>query len=226
MELAASAAAIGFTDLVMLGYRDSGMKDSEANNNPASFHMAPMDEAVGRVVAEIRRTRPQVILTYGDEQSGYPHPDHVKVHDISQPAFERAGDPSWYPDAGDPFQPSKLYYTVWSRERTLAWHTKFLEFELESPFDDKWFARPGQDDRVTTKIALTAESWAVRRAALLAHETQIDPHEKFWFGLPDEAQWAAYPWEDWILALSTVGYPAEGETESDLFAGVRSEVDA
>jgi mycothiol S-conjugate amidase len=193
------------------------MPDSEANARPESFHMAPLDEAIGRLVAEIRRTRPQVIITYGDEQSGYPHPDHLKVHDISAPAFERAGDPAWYPEAGEPWQPSKLYYTVWSRARVVAWHQAFSDLGLQSPFDDKWFERPSHDHRITTKIPLTAELWAVRRAALLAHESQIDPDEKFWFGLPDEVQWSTYPWEDWVLALSLVGMPAEGEVEHDLF---------
>ena len=81
----------------MLGYRDSGMPDTEANANPASFHQAPIDEATGRLVAIIRRERPQVLITYGDDQRGYPHPDHLRVHDISVLAFERAGDPDVVP---------------------------------------------------------------------------------------------------------------------------------
>src|SRR3546814_6926014 len=72
----------------MLGYRDSGMPDSEANARPEAFANADFDEAVGRLVAEIRRTRPQVVITYGDEQQGYPHPDHLRVHDITHPRSE------------------------------------------------------------------------------------------------------------------------------------------
>ena len=117
------------------------MPDSEAISRPGAFAAAPLDEAVGRLVAEIRRVRPQVIVTYGDDHSGYPHPDHIRVHDISVAAFEQAGDPDAYPEAGEPFQPLKLYYTVWSRQRILETHAKFLELGLESPFDDKWFER-------------------------------------------------------------------------------------
>ena len=36
-EVAASARIIGYDELVMLGYRDSGMPDSEANNDPRCF---------------------------------------------------------------------------------------------------------------------------------------------------------------------------------------------
>jgi mycothiol S-conjugate amidase len=71
-ELAASAAVIGFDAVEMLGYRDSGMADTEPNNHPDCFHQADLDEAVGRLVEIIRRTRSQVIITYGDDQAGYP----------------------------------------------------------------------------------------------------------------------------------------------------------
>ena len=220
LELARSAEVIGFDEVVMLGYRDSGMKDSPANDDPASFHQADFDLAVGRLVAEIRRTRPQVIITYNDDQQGYPHPDHLKVHDISLPAFTRAGDPGWYPDLGEPWQPLKLYYTVWSRRRLLAVHEALVALRGSSPFDETWFERPDQDGRITTQIPVADYLWA-RSGALRAHATQVDPSEPFWFGLSDEELADAYPYEDWILARSLVGQPEPGTVEDDLFAGVR-----
>ncbi|MFM8388099.1 MAG: PIG-L family deacetylase, partial [Actinomycetota bacterium] len=96
-ELARSAEVIGFHAVHMLGYRDSGMQGAESNNHPDCFHMAPLDEATERLVAIIRTERPQVIITYNDDQSSSPHHDHLKVHDISIAAFQRAGDPMWYP---------------------------------------------------------------------------------------------------------------------------------
>ncbi len=137
-ELKASTDIIGYDETVLLGYRDSGMPDSEANARPDSFAQAPLDEAVERLVAVIRRERPQVIITYGDNQTEYPHPDHLRVHEISVLAFDSAGDPDRFPDAGPPFAPDKLYYSVWSGERFRQIHEKFEELGLESPFDDKW----------------------------------------------------------------------------------------
>jgi len=218
-ELAESARIIGFDDVIMLGYRDSGMVDTEPNSNPASFHLAPMDEAVGRLVEVIRRTKPQVIITYNDDQSGYPHPDHLKVHDISIPAFERAGDPTWYPEAGPPFQPSKLYYTMWTRGRLHAVHEALLRLRGSSPYDDEWLARPSSDDRITTRLDVSGYLWA-RSGALRAHATQVDPDEPFWFGLSDDELAEVYPYEDWVLASSHVRPLAEGEIEDDLFAGI------
>jgi len=215
-ELEAASALIGYDELVLLGYRDSGMPDSEANARPDAFANADLDEAVARLVKIIRREQPQVILTYGDDQQGYPHPDHLRVHDISLPAFDLAGDHTYRPDLGEPFTPLKMYYSVWSRARVEATHKKFVELGLESPFSDDWFTRPSQDDRVTTSIDI--EPWFdVRLEALLAHATQVDPESAFWFGLPREIARTVHPFEDYILAHSRVD---TSMPETDLFEGI------
>ena len=215
-ELEAASALIGYDEVILLGYRDSGMPDSEANARPEAFANADLDEAVARLVEIIRRECPQVILTYGDDQQGYPHPDHLRVHDISVPAFELAGDSSYRPDLGEPFTPLKMYYSVWSRARIAATHEKFLELGLESPFSDDWFTRPSQDERVTTSIDI-GPWFDVRLEALLAHATQVDPDSAFWFGLPREIARSVHPYEDYILAHSRV---ATSVPETDLFAGI------
>lgn len=216
-ELARAAAIIGYDEVVMLGYRDSGMPDTPENGHAEAFANADLDEAVGRLVAIIRRERPQVIITYADDQQGYPHPDHLRVHDITVPAFERAGDPAQYPEAGEPWQPSKMYYSLWSKRRTEALHRRFVELGLESPFDDAWFSRPWMDHRITSEIDVGAYG-DVRGEALLAHATQIDPESPFWFGLPPEEMAKLNRQEDYILAKSLVETP---KPESDLFAGLR-----
>jgi mycothiol S-conjugate amidase len=219
-ELDAAAAIIGYDTVYRLGYRDSGMPDTETNRHPESFAQADLHDAVGRLVGIIREQRPHVIVTYSDDQQGYQHPDHIRVNDISVPAFELAADPKAYPDKGEPWQPLKLYYTTWSRERVLAMHAKFLELGLESPYDDRWFTRPSDDGKITTRVDIK-EFYGVRSRALLAHATQVDPEERFWFGLPDDAAADAYPWDDYVLARSLV--PTD-VPEDDLFAGVRESV--
>ena len=217
-ELTRATEIIGYDEVVLLGYRDSGMADSPSNANPECFAAAEEAEAVGRLVAVIRRERPQVLIIYPDDQQGYPHPDHLRVHDIGVVAFDAAADPDAFPEAGPPWQPLKLYYSAWARARMVAIHQKFLELGMESPFDEKWFDRPGLDERVTTKIDVSA--WDdIRREALLAHATQIDPNSPFWFGLPPEVT-SVYPWEDYILARSLVDAPPTFP-EDDLFAGIR-----
>ena len=230
-ELAEAAEIIGYDEVVMLGYRDSGMKDSDHNARPEAFANADPYEAVGRLVAIIRRVRPQVIVTYPDARGEYDHPDHVQVHDVSVPAFHAAGDPDSYPEAGPVWQPSKLYYTMWSRARIAGLHEKFLELGLDSPYDEWWFERPSKDHLITTQVS-TIDYWDVRGEALLAHATQIDPASKFWFGLPDDVARTVHPFDDYRLGACYVdGYsvdpssalPAEGH-EDDLFAGIRTGV--
>lgn len=221
-ELKAATTVIGFSVVEMLDYRDSGMPDSPANANPASFHMADVDEATGRLVRFIRTHRPQVMITYGDDQRGYPHPDHLKVHDISVLAFDRAGDDEWYPDAGPTWQPLKLYYSVWSRKRLLTVHEALLRLRGSSPYDEKWFERPDLDDRITTKLHVGEYLWA-RSGALRAHKTQVDENEAFWFGLSDDELATVYPYEEWVLARNLVPSDRRSEgLEDDLFAGIRA----
>ena len=115
---------IGYDELYLLGYRDSGMPDTEHNAHPENFANADLDEAVGRLVRIIRRR-----ASAGDHHlprrppAGTPHPDHIRVHEISVLAFDRSGDPEWYPDAGEPWQLLKLYYSSgFSRARVQAMH--------------------------------------------------------------------------------------------------------
>lgn len=221
-ELDRAAEIIGYDQVIHLGYRDSGMPETEANAHPEAFANADLDEAVGQLVAIIRRERPQVVVTYGDDQSGYPHPDHLMVHDVSMPAVERAADPAWYPEAGEPHRVDKVYWTGWSRARIVAMHEMFIELGKESPYDDRWFERPDQDHRITTRVH-TGEWADVRWEALLAHETQIDPESPFWFGLPREVAATVHPWDEYILAVSHVD---SDESQGDLFDGVVAGVSA
>ncbi|MHB8682352.1 MAG: mycothiol conjugate amidase Mca [Acidimicrobiales bacterium] len=219
-ELADAAAVIGYDEVVMLGYRDSGMPDSPANTDPRSFARAPLEEAVGRLVEVIRRERPQVIVTYDEDQSGYPHPDHIRVHEISVAAFDAAGDAGAFAGTGEAWQPSKLYYVGWSGKRIMALHEKFVELGLESPFDEGWRERAAtQVKPYSTEIDVSGYA-DVRRDALLAHATQVDPNSPFWFGLPPEVARDVHPVDEYILARSS-GPADVGAVEDDLFTGVR-----
>ncbi len=215
-ELERAARVIGYDELVMLGYRDSGMPDSVANSHPGSFAQAPLEEAVERLVRVIRRVRPQVIVTYPEEQGGYRHPDHLRVNEISVHAFEASGNPDLYPLAGPPFSPSKLYYSVWAKGQFLARHAKFVEMGIESPYSEEmfkaWFER--EEIPSTTRIDLNGFT-DVRRKALLAHETQIDPASNFWFGLPEEIEEEIFSYDLYALARSVVALPER--QEDDLF---------
>ena len=227
-ELARAAEIIGYDEVVYLGYRDSGMPDSEANADPRSFAAAPLDGAVGRLVEIIRRERPQVVVTYPKDQSGYPHPDHLRVNEISEYAFDAAGDPDRYPEAGAVWQPSRLCYVRWSAKRMLAMHNKFLELGLDSPYADDRLARWLESEAARheggppefPQIVVDVRGFvAVAREALLAHATQVDPNSRHWFGLPAEIADELHPFEEYDVARDLTRGIGDG---TDLFAGIES----
>ena len=222
-ELRESVRILGYGSLHLLGYRDSGMPGTEPNEHLENFANADLDEAVGRLVKIIRAERPQVILTYGEDHSRYPHPDHIRVHEITLPAFDRAADPSWYPEAGPPFQPLKLYYTGgMSRARLVAFHQWYLNKGEESPYAE-WLERFPADapERNTTRIDV-GDYLEAARASLIAHRTQIDP-EGGWFRVPIDVSRELYPWEHYVRARSLVEVPVDADGfEDDLFAGIRT----
>ncbi len=217
-ELAAATSIIGYDQVVHLGYRDSGMKDSAANADPECFHQAPLEEATEKLVAIIRQERPQVLVTYPDVQEQYPHPDHLKVHDVSMAAYLAAGDPTKFPAAGPPHEVTKLFYVTWPAERVRAMHQMFLELGLESPYDEAFLARlDNYVDDTTHKVDISGFGH-IRELSLKAHATQIDPNSKWWFGLPSSVQAEIYPFEHYRLAHSRLDNAVE--TGDDLFEGI------
>ena len=209
-----------------LGFTDSGLPEGDPLPPlpEGCFALKSLAEASHPLVRAVREFRPHVMLTY-DEGGGYPHPDHIKTHQVSVEAFEAAADPDRYPGTGDPWQPLKLYYfATFHKERITALHEGMLRRGLESPYaewlerwEDRADGRPMFD--ITTRVQC-ADFFGIRDQALIAHATQIDP-ESSWFACPVEVQRAAWPTEDYHLARSVVDTE---RPEDDLFAGVRERV--
>lgn len=204
-----------------LGWVDSGWPEGDPKPPlpEGCFALVPLEEAAAPLVKLIRAFRPHVLTTY-DENGGYPHPDHIKCHEISMHAFRAAADPEQYPELGEPWEVRKVYYHhSFSYARMSAIHEAMLRHGLESPYEERiktWEVDPEREKRTTTRVPC-ADYFEVRDAALLAHATQIDPNG-FWFAVPHEIQAEAWPTEDFELVHSTV------ETilpEDDLFAGLR-----
>jgi len=110
-ELSCAAHQLGLAQVGFLGYRDSGMPGSLDNQNPEALVAHPLDEVAGRIVKHIRDLRPDVVVTF-DPIGGYRHPDHIHIHQATTLAFERSGDPGFHPEAGVPFKPEALFYSI------------------------------------------------------------------------------------------------------------------
>jgi mycothiol S-conjugate amidase len=204
-----------------LGYQDSGMND-DGSVPPNSFADVPVQISAEPVVRLIRDFRPQVLITY-DENGGYPHPDHIRCHDVSMEAYRAAADPTRYPDAGAPWQVDKLYYDrIFNLERIDAMFLELSVKEPESPLlEPLGAAREWMKDypKLATTHVPVGDFLEVRDAALRAHASQVSPTSSFFFW-PNDLIREAWPYEDFQLVESKVDTVIP---ESDLFAGVRDE---
>jgi mycothiol S-conjugate amidase len=207
-----------------LGFVDSGLPEGDPLPPlpDGCFALQKLEDAAAPLVQAIREFRPQVILTY-DENGGYPHPDHVKTHEVTVEAFDAAADPDRYPGAGAPWQPLKMYYfATFHKARLTALHEELLRRGLESPYGEwleRWDDRGRSELEITTRVPC-GDFFSVRDQALIAHATQIDPKGS-WFACPLDVQQAAWPTEDYQLARSLVDTKIP---EEDLFAGLREKV--
>ena len=229
-EMAEAARILGVKH-AWLGFMDSGLPepDEDGVRPPLPddcFAVLPLDEATEPLVRLVRDFRPHVMTTY-DENGGYPHPDHIRTHEVSMRAFEAAGDPTQFPGTGEPWQPAKLYYNLtFHKLRLEALHQACLDEGVESPYGDwlaTWEDKPEDAARLTTRVEC-GEWFEARDAALKAHATQVDPDGR-WFHMSTDTQRRVWPTDDFQLAISLVPEVRDGDYERDLFAGLPDAAD-
>lgn len=220
-EMARAAQILGI-DHMWLGFEDSGFPDPESDEEPprGSFAAIDLADATAPLVEVVRKFRPHVMVAY-DEVGGYPHPDHIRAHEIAVRAYEQAADLA-VEVPGEPWAVAKLYYDVtFHLERMVRLHEAVLADGGESPYTEwleNWKDRPPKSDRITTRVPC-ADQFELREAALRAHATQVDP-DGMWFKIPLAMHKQVWPTEDFELAATRV--PVE-LPETDLFAGLESE---
>ncbi|MFF9286436.1 PIG-L deacetylase family protein [Streptomyces griseosporeus] len=106
-ELARALAVLGAGPPRLLGYNDA--RNPKAAPGQPRLVDAPLDEAVGRLVAHIRDFRPDIVVSHDALGQLTGHPDHIRTHQITLLAVEAAGLPHLHPEAGAPWQATALY---------------------------------------------------------------------------------------------------------------------
>jgi LmbE family N-acetylglucosaminyl deacetylase len=216
-ELQNACTILGVSVIRLLGYRDSGMLDTPANQHPEAFCNADPAEAAGRLVKVIRELKPHVMVI---EPPGglYPHPDHVMSHSVGLDAYHAAGDGDAYPEAGPAWQVAKLYAGAQIDDG--RWDELLPEFKaagLDVSWMERHAERPRNPGPETATVALDVAPYTeIQRRALQAHRTQI-PADSFWMRLPEDLRRRAF-----ATAYFTRMHPAAapGEREQDLLDGL------
>ncbi|MCW5849078.1 MAG: PIG-L family deacetylase [Anaerolineae bacterium] len=212
-EVGAAAAALGVSDVRFLGFRDSGMAGTPANDDPRSFTQASANEAVSRLVALLRDVQPDVVITH-DPTGGYGHPDHLACHRHMTQAVEVAGDPAQFPEHGPAWSVARFYWMVMARSWFLTMREQMAALGEESGFEGFDLNRFGyDDDQITTVIDVSAYLDAKNRA-FEAHQTQFGGDNRF-RRLPDDVIHRMMSTENFVMARPA---PAPGAPRSaDLF---------
>ena len=220
-EMHSARDIIGFEHR-WLGYQDSGLPPTGDPVPSMSFADVSAEVSAEVLVRLVREFKPHVMITY-NEQGGYPHPDHIRCHEISKIAWDVAGDPEAYPEAGEPWEITKLYYeSIFNTERVNRVYAVLQERDPGSPLVAQFaamierFARRPND--VTARVEV-GKFFERRDDALRAHASQVAPESSFFFW-PNELQREAWPFEDYRLAASRV---VTNEFESDLFEGIEEQ---
>ncbi|MYT95008.1 NUDIX domain-containing protein [Streptomyces sp. SID8359] len=164
-ELARALEILGAGPPRLLGYADAKVPES-APGRPR-FLDAPLDEAVGAVVAHIRAVRPQVVIAPDPYGGMTGHPDHVHAHRVTALAVRASGLARLHPEAGAPWQPSALYLATHPRSAAEVVGARLgrrgLPVDAFLVSDDAW---------ITTTVDVTP--WLPRKlAAILAHRSEV-----------------------------------------------------
>ncbi|MBJ7600235.1 MAG: GlcNAc-PI de-N-acetylase [Candidatus Nephthysia bennettiae] len=203
-ELRRADEILGVDRQEFLGYRDSGMAGVPSNQDPASFHMAPLHEAAERLAALLREERPEVVVTYASDGT-YGHPDHVKAHHVTVAALDLLAAEGW--------EPAAVYFHVIPRGLVEKLAERWRESGLPEP-TIQVIGTPDEEITATVDVRDIAHR---KREAFSAHLSQNNPDSPFQT-MGDQIFESAFGYESFVLAR---GGTSSARTESDLFAGIR-----
>ena len=175
-ELSCAVRALGLADHRVLRYRDSGMAGSEANADPLAYINIPTEEVVEQLIEEIRRFRPQVVLTFGRDGL-YGHPDHIAICHQTTEAFQRAADPEQFPgqlvDGVTPHQADRLFYSCRPQGFRMEWAQAVRSAGVDFPLPSPERANEGVPiEEIHLEMRLD-EQLETKMACILCHRTQV-----------------------------------------------------
>jgi LmbE family N-acetylglucosaminyl deacetylase len=194
---------LGIRSVTLLGYVDKALDAA-----------APR-EVVGRIVAEVRRVRPDVVVTF-DPEGGYGHPDHIAISQFTAASLVAAADPKFTADGALPHAVSKFYFIAWPQAAWEAYQAAFRKLISQVDGVERQ-GRPWPEWAITTVVDTRAH-WNKVWKAVSCHVSQVTAYEKL-KDLSPEHHEALWGWQSFYRVFSTVN--GGRAKESDLFEGLR-----
>jgi LmbE family N-acetylglucosaminyl deacetylase len=180
------------------------MKGTPDNENPHSFHRAPLLDAAMHLAVILREEKPDVVVTYGPEGT-YGHPDHIKAHEVTVAALDLMEAEGW--------RPAKAYFNTLPQSAVERWREMARESGQDDEGLDDMAGTPDED--VTTVVDVSR--WAKRKLeAFRAHVTQSGVLPEM-VTKQDQIFEMAFGTEWFVLARGGLGEP---RPEHDLFVGI------
>lgn len=205
-ELRAAAAVLGLRNVSVLGHPDG------------QLDRAVPREVIGQIVAEVRRFRPDVVVTFGPDGT-YGHPDHIAISQFTTAAMVAAADVSFRADgrveSGHPHSVLKLYYLAWPQSTCTAYQSALKTLSATVDGVERQ-AMPWPDWALTTMID-TGDLWPTVWRAVSCHESQLASYERL-KDLPPELHRMLWGTQSFYRVFSTVNGGRVRET--DLFEGI------
>ena len=205
-ELRCACAAIGISDLYLLGYCDSGMEGTDENELPTAFIKADPDEVRRKLVRIIRETKPQVIITF-EPFGWYGHPDHIAAGRYATEAFKLAGDPEAYPEVEAPWRPARLFHAVLLLSQFKAVADYAQEHDIDLDFPDQFPLE--REEALVARVTHRLDTQPYREkksAATACHRTQFGDDHLF-RRVPQELIWESTRFEHFIQVEPSLSPP-------------------
>jgi LmbE family N-acetylglucosaminyl deacetylase len=202
-ELERAAAALGIGRVVLLDEMDGELDRCDTTS------------VVARIAAEIRRSRPDVVVTFGPD-GAYGHPDHIAISRMTTNAIVAAADAA-YPVPGfcQPHRVAKLYHRIWTVAEAATYTSVFGDIAIE--VDGRRRQLSGWPEWAVTARIDAADYWSEVIEAVRCHESQVGSVSALATLRPQDHRllWGT---QHYTLAMAQVDVgPA---LECELFAGI------
>jgi len=202
-ELNCAAKHLGLREVNFLDYIDGDVDQA----NPS--------EIIGKLVTQIRRIKPQVVVTFSPD-GAYGHPDHIALSQFTNGALVCAADDS-FRDGQPAHRVSKFYYMVDSLDVVSAANEAFGGISMD--VDGVTRHHVGwQDWQITTRLDNTKYLDNVAKA-IRCHKSQLPGYGPIGEWSTDELS-KVFGVGTFYRAFSLVNSGRKMET--DLFEGIRA----